>query len=157
MHIAPEYLELCWGGYVVPCVWLDEESIVENKERLQKKIAKRGPFYDTTHMIHSSCLSRHLQVQVHRQGFEHYRRSLLRDIATAEARVEAAAAARAAKRAKQRADRVGRHSRRAAQAQFSELAVADRSSGAKTAGGGDTAVRKEVVASVFGKKKKKRG
>lgn len=104
----------------------------------------------------------HTQVHVHRQGFEHYRRSLLRDIAAAEARVEAKAAAQAARRAKERADRVGKHSRRGAQAQFSQLSVAD--GGGRTGGRGKgtvdegaKAVRKEAVASVFAKKKKKKG
>lgn len=95
------------------------------------------------------------QVNVHRQGFEHYRRSLLRDIANAEARVEAAAAARAARRAKERADRVGKHTRRGAQAQFANLSVEDRGAKKRVEEDARKEVRKEAVASVFGKKKKK--
>lgn len=98
-----------------------------------------------------------VQVHVHRQGFEHYRRSLLKDIANAEARVEAAAAAKAARRAKERADRVGKHTRRGAQAQLAHLTVSDV--GTKSQAGVKVdeaqAGRKEAVASVFGKKKRK--
>lgn len=95
------------------------------------------------------------QVNVHRQGFEHYRRSLLRDIANAEARVEAAAAARAARRAKERADRVGKHTRRGAQAQLANLSVGERGAKKRVEEDARKEVRKEAVASVFGKKKKK--
>lgn len=115
------------------------------------------------HMLHAHKR----QVCVHKQGFEHYRRSLLRDIAAAEARVEAQAAARAAKRAKERADRVGKHSRRGAQAR-----VPPRGGGGSVeAGGGRVGVggskdgidaataadcgRNEAVASVFGKKSRR--
>ncbi|CAM9325336.1 unnamed protein product [Scytosiphon promiscuus] len=108
------------------------------------------------------------RVNVHRQGFEHYRRSLLRDIANAEARVERAAAARAAQRAKERADRVGKHTRRGA---VVAAQLADLSLGEGRGGGGSTAkerkaaedaaarkeVRKEAVATVFGKKKRRGG
>ncbi|CAN0417386.1 unnamed protein product [Pylaiella littoralis] len=99
------------------------------------------------------------RVNVHRQGFEHYRRSLLRDIASAEARVEAAATARAARRAKERADRVGKHTRRGAQAQLSNLSVEGRGGAKEEKKVAEDAARKEVrkeaVASVFGKKKRK--
>eukprot|EP00903_Cladosiphon_okamuranus_P006151 g6052.t1 len=95
------------------------------------------------------------RVNIHRQGFEHYRRSLLRDIANAEARVEAAAAARAAHRAKQRADRIGKHTRRGAQAQLASLSVEDRGAKMRVEEDARKEVRKEAVASVFGKKKKR--
>eukprot|EP00752_Nemacystus_decipiens_P007516 g6716.t1 len=95
------------------------------------------------------------RVKVHRQGFEHYRRSLLRDIANAEARVEAAAAARAARRAKERADRVGKHTRRGARAQLANLSVGDPGAKERAAEDARKEVRKDAVASVFGKKKKR--
>lgn len=85
----------------------------------------------------------------------------MKDIAAAEARVEAAAAAKAARRAKERADRVGKHTRRGAQAQFAGLGLEDKGKkgGGKGKGKGvdDEArvARKEAVASVFGKKKRK--
>ncbi|CAM9281089.1 unnamed protein product [Ectocarpus sp. 6 AP-2014] len=94
------------------------------------------------------------RVNVHRQGFEHYRRSLLRDIANAEARVEAAAAARAARRAKERADRLGKHTRRGAQAQFSKLGLGKGKTEEEEEEARSTEVRKKAVASVFGKKKR---
>ncbi|CAM9857813.1 unnamed protein product [Ascophyllum nodosum] len=100
------------------------------------------------------------RVNVHRQGFEHYRRSLLRDIAAAEARVEAAAAARAARRAKERADRVGKHTRRGAQAQLAAVTLDDGDGDGD--GGGtpndsrDVIEKKQAVASLFETKKKKK-
>ncbi|CAM9436571.1 unnamed protein product [Ectocarpus sp. 12 AP-2014] len=94
------------------------------------------------------------RVNVHRQGFEHYRRSLLRDIANAEARVEAAAAARAARRAKERADRLGKHTRRGAQAQVSKLGLGKGKTEQEEEEARSTEVRKKAVASVFGKKKR---
>lgn len=91
---------------------------------------------------------------MHRQGFEHYRRSLLRDISAAEARVEATTSARAARRAKERADRVGKHTRRGARMKLANLSIAG---GGGSEQGVDTArdARVEAVASVFGKKKRK--
>ncbi|CAB1097949.1 ABC [Ectocarpus sp. CCAP 1310/34] len=95
------------------------------------------------------------RVNVHRHGFEHYRRSLLRDIANAEARVEAAAAARATRRAKERADRLGKHTRRGAQAQFSKLGLGKgKTEEEEEEEACSTEVRKKAVASVFGKKKR---
>ncbi|CAM9950347.1 unnamed protein product, partial [Hapterophycus canaliculatus] len=103
------------------------------------------------------------RVNVHRQGFEHYRRTLLRDIANAEARVERAAAARAARRAKERADRAVKHTRRGAvvAARLADLSVGEGGGGSakESKAAEDAAVRKEVrkeaVATVFGKKKRK--
>lgn len=74
--------------------------------------------------------------------------------------MEAAAAARAARRAKERADRVGKHTRRGARAQLAGLSVEDGGGAKKTKEKAEEAARKEVrkeaVASVFGKKKSKR-
>ncbi|CAN0415659.1 unnamed protein product, partial [Ectocarpus fasciculatus] len=95
------------------------------------------------------------RVNVHRQGFEHYRRSLLRDIANAEARVEAAAAARAARRAKERADRLGKHTRRGAQSHLAKLGLGKgKAEEEEEEEARSTEVRKKAVASVFGKKKR---
>lgn len=71
--------------------------------------------------------------------------------------MEAAAAARAARRAKERAERVGRHSRRGAQAQLSQLRVAEGKGAGKDGGvdAADAAAKKEGVASVFAKKKRR--